>query len=136
MSKQDSKPKSKKTKSSDTSVEDLDFEASLAELESIVGDLELGQVGLTESLEQYEMGVKYLKHCYQILEKAEKRVQILNGTNADGSPKTEPFSDDESESLAEKADNRSRRRSAAHKSTPKPKRPAGEDNVDVPGGLF
>ena len=119
----------------DTSLQDLDFEESLAQIESIVGDLELGQLGLTESLEQYEIGVKHLKHCYQILEKAEKRVEILNEANTDG-PEMAPFLDETADSLTEKADNRSQRRSAAHQGTPKAKRPAKEDNVDVTRGLF
>lgn len=119
-------------------INELDFETALAQLEAVVGQLEHGQVGLTESLEQYEQGVKYLKHCYKLLEQAEKKVEILNGADADGTPQSEPFSDAETESLAEKADNRSRRRSAAHpkSKTPKPKRPATDDSVDVPGGLF
>ena len=113
------------------------FEAALAELESIVGRLEHGQVGLTESLEQYEMGVKYLKQCYRLLEQAEKRVEILSGTNKNGTPQTEPFDDASAASLAEKADNRSRRRSAPHHKTPKPKKKrSSEGNVDAPRGLF
>ena len=117
-------------------ISELDFEAALAHLESIVGRLEQGQVGLTESLDQYEQGVKYLKQCYRLLEQAEKRVEILSGTNEDGTPQTEPFADSDAESLSEKADNRSQRRSAPHRKTPKPKKRSGDGNVDAPRGLF
>ncbi len=120
----------------DKPVKKLDFETVLAQLEAIVGQLEQGQVGLTDSLEQYENGVKYLKQCYKLLEQAETRVEILSGVDADGTPQTAPFSDDAAESLSEKADNRSRRRTAKHVTTPKPKSQAGDGNVDVPKGLF
>lgn len=115
---------------------ELDFEAALAQLESIVGRLEQGQVGLTESLDQYEMGVQYLKQCYRLLERAEKRVEILSGMDEDGTPQTEPFADADAESLSEKADNRSQRRSAPHRKTPKPKKRSSDGNIDAPRGLF
>ena len=37
-------------------IEKLDFETALAQLEEIVAQLEQGQIGLTDSLEQYEAG--------------------------------------------------------------------------------
>ena len=117
-------------------IEKLDFETALARLEEIVAQLEQGQIGLTGSLEQYEAGVKHLKRCYELLERAEKKIEVLSGRDAEGNPQTTPFSDTEADSLAEKADSRSQRRSArGQKSAQRPK-PAGEDNVDVPGGLF
>ena len=48
------------------------FEHSLAELEAIVHQLEDGELGLAESLARYEQGVKHLKHCYQLLQTAER----------------------------------------------------------------
>jgi exodeoxyribonuclease VII small subunit len=53
------------------------FEEHLAALEKAVGALEGGQLGLEESLQTYEEGVAALKRCHEILDKAEKRVQIL-----------------------------------------------------------
>ncbi len=117
-------------------IEKLDFEMALARLEEIVAQLEQGQIGLTGSLEQYEAGVKHLKRCYELLERAEKKIEVLSGRDAEGNPQTTPFSDTEADSLAEKADSRSQRRTArGPKSAQRPK-PTGEDNVDVPGGLF
>ncbi len=86
------------------------FEESLERLETIVHQLEQGNLGLSESLGCYEEGVKHLKHCYHALEAAERKIELLAGFDADGNPVTEDF--DETElSLDEKAAARSRRRS-------------------------
>ncbi|NIP85190.1 MAG: exodeoxyribonuclease VII small subunit [Planctomycetales bacterium] len=67
------------------------FEEALAELEQIVHDLEEGQIGLADALGRYEQGVQLLQECYQLLEKAERRIQLLSGVDADGNPLVEPF---------------------------------------------
>jgi exodeoxyribonuclease VII small subunit len=67
------------------------FEAALAELQGIVADLEDGSIGLEQSLARYERGVALLKTCYQVLEQAEQRIEILVNLKADGTPVTEPF---------------------------------------------
>ena len=72
----------------------LGFEAALETLETIVSQLEDGQLPLAESLERYEQGVAHLKTCYQILEKAERRIELLRGVDADGKPIVEPLADD------------------------------------------
>ncbi len=125
-----------KTSKTQDAVNKLDFETALAQLEAIVGQLEEGQIGLTESLERYELGVKHLKRCYQLLESAEKKVELLSGMDAEGNPQTVPFSDAEADSLAEKADQRSQRRAAPVQNAASTPNSTGEDNVDVPGGLF
>ncbi len=81
------------------------FEASLAELEAIVHDLEEGELGLAESLARYEQGVKRLKYCYQLLQSAERKIDLLTGVGEDGSPNTEPFAV-ETTPLAESAGRR------------------------------
>lgn len=53
------------------------FEDYLAQVEKSIQALEGGSLGLEESLAQYEEGIKALRQCYQILEGAEKRIQIL-----------------------------------------------------------
>ena len=83
------------------------FEHSLSELEAIVHDLEEGHLGLAESLARYEQGVKHLKHCYQILEAAERKIELLTGVAEDGSALTAPF-DESDESLSESAGRRRR----------------------------
>lgn len=115
------------------------FEKALAELEIIVERLEDGEIGLAESLAQYEQGVKLLKQCYQLLESAERRIELLSGQDADGNPVTTPL-DDEALTLDDKARARSRRRSSgpADKTSHQAREDAQttENNVDEPGSLF
>ena len=54
------------------------FEEALAELEKIVGDVEAGEIGLEESIDQYEAGMKLIKYCRAILDQAEKRIETIN----------------------------------------------------------
>jgi exodeoxyribonuclease VII small subunit len=70
------------------------FELSLAELEAIVHDLEEGQLGLAESLDRYEQGVKHLKHCFQLLQQAERKIDLLTGVADDGTAQSAPFATD------------------------------------------
>ena len=67
------------------------FEEALAELETIVRELEAGDSCLEDSLSRYEQGVGLLKHCYSQLRQAEQRVLLLSGEDADGRPVTQPF---------------------------------------------
>ncbi len=90
--------------------EELSFEESLRQLEDIVSLLEGGQLGLSESLAQYEQGVKCLKFCYRQLERAERKIELLSGVDAEGRVQTQPFAEADM-SLEEKQAARSRRRS-------------------------
>ena len=56
------------------------FEDSVAELEKIVAAIESGQIGLEESLAKYEQGMELVKHCRGILDRAEKRIEVLTQT--------------------------------------------------------
>jgi exodeoxyribonuclease VII small subunit len=55
-----------------------DFEAAIAELESIVKKLEEGDLALEASLQLYERGVHLSRFCHGRLEEAERRIEILN----------------------------------------------------------
>ncbi|NOT44696.1 MAG: exodeoxyribonuclease VII small subunit [Acidobacteria bacterium] len=55
-----------------------DFEAALAELETIVRKLEEGDQSLEASLQLYERGVQLSRFCHARLEEAEHRIEILN----------------------------------------------------------
>jgi exodeoxyribonuclease VII small subunit len=101
--------------------EEVTFEQSLAELEQIVGQLEGGKLGLAESLTAYEQGVKRLKGCYRMLTAAERRIELVQGVDAEGRVTSAPFDDESSADLSEKSASRSRRRTA---------------RVDDDGGLF
>ncbi|MCE5303886.1 MAG: exodeoxyribonuclease VII small subunit [Planctomycetaceae bacterium] len=96
--------------------ESPDFEQSLKRLDEIVRALEEGDLGLNESLARYEEGVKLLRQSYELLQRAERRIELLSGLDAEGNPVTEPF-DDSATFRAEQdgettTSRRSRRRSA------------------------
>jgi exodeoxyribonuclease VII small subunit len=116
------------------------FEQSLAELESIVHALEDGRLGLDDSLSRYERGIGLLKHCHQLLERAERRIELLCGVDAEGNPVTQPFDEGAETTLEEKSATRSRRRSAPKGSKgaagPSAKPTGGADDIDEPAGLF
>ena len=52
-----------------------DFELSLAELETLVGRMEKGDLSLDESLQSFERGVALYRNCQGALEQAELRVR-------------------------------------------------------------
>ena len=60
------------------SIEKLNFEQAIKELTSIVGKIEQGQIPLQDSLDQYERGMALIKHCREILQKAEKRIEKIS----------------------------------------------------------
>jgi exodeoxyribonuclease VII small subunit len=66
------------------------FEESLKQLETIVNQLERGDLPLEESLQLFEEGVRLSSACKQELDTAEGKVQILM-KQRDGSMKPEPF---------------------------------------------
>jgi exodeoxyribonuclease VII small subunit len=66
------------------------FEESLQKLESIVDQLEKGDLALDESLKLFEEGVSLSTACKQELDTAEGKVQMLI-KQRDGAFKTEPF---------------------------------------------
>ena len=54
-----------------------DFENALARLETIVGQLEKGELALEEALQLFEEGIKISRFCSAKLDEAERRVEIL-----------------------------------------------------------
>lgn len=58
-------------------VDEIKYEAALAELERIVKDMEEGQLPLEESIAAYRRGCDLLKHCQQQLSDAERKIQVL-----------------------------------------------------------
>ena len=55
----------------------LGFEEAIKELGNIVGKIEQGEIPLHDSLKQYERGMTLIKHCREILAKAEKRIEKI-----------------------------------------------------------
>jgi exodeoxyribonuclease VII small subunit len=123
------------------------FEQALEQLEGIVHQLEEGDIGLAEALDHYETGIGLLKQCYGLLERAERRIELLSGVDAAGNPITEPFADDGERPLEEKGQNRAKRRTRTggkSQGETAPERSLQEAEsaklpqirVDEPGSLF
>ena len=66
------------------------FETSIKQLESIIIDLERGNLPLETSLEKYELGIAQLKNCQHILNSVEKKIMLINKKD-DGAVQEEPF---------------------------------------------
>ena len=93
------------------------FEDSLEQLETIVGELESGKLGLSDALARYEAGVAHLKGCQRLLEQAERKIELLSGVDAEGNPIATPFEEGDVDSLEGKAASRGARRTSVSKST-------------------
>lgn len=74
-------------------VRSMSFEAALAELEGIIGELEGGQVALEESIALYERGAALKTHCEATLKAAREKIEKIV-LDADGQPTAEPASFD------------------------------------------
>ncbi|MDH3589700.1 MAG: exodeoxyribonuclease VII small subunit [Gammaproteobacteria bacterium] len=62
------------------------FEKSLSELESLVEQLEKGDLPLEKTLEHFERGIALTRNCQQALQEAEQKVEILLQKTGDGKP--------------------------------------------------
>lgn len=79
------------TPSSNGDVPSPAFEIALAELQQIVHELEGGQVTLDASLKRFEEGIGLLRQCYQFLERAEQRIEILVKLDPEKGVELAPF---------------------------------------------
>ena len=84
MSKTTSEPTAKPTPSAPPT-----FEAGLQELESIVKEMETGELPLERAIALFEQGMKLSDACRKQLEEAETRVEIL--TRRAGEIQAQPF---------------------------------------------
>lgn len=73
----ESTEKVKKTRSAK---KEMTFEAAMTRLEAVVRALEDGKTPLEESMKLYEEGVSLVRICSGKLEEAERKVNILTGT--------------------------------------------------------
>lgn len=62
---------------------DLTYEAAVEELESIIDQIESGEIGLEQSIRRYERGATLLRHCRAILDQAEQRISTLDAAHLD-----------------------------------------------------
>ena len=68
----------------------MNFEVALAELESIVQDLEGGQVDLDASIALYSRGALLKRHCEAKLNAASEQVEKIVADDAGNAQSTEP----------------------------------------------
>ena len=77
----------------------VDLEKSLAALETIVEQLESGELPLDSSLKEFERGVRLSRECQGALKDAEQRVQVLMGGELKDfetdDPEADPEDDDQ-----------------------------------------
>ena len=71
-------------------IEKMTFETAMAELESIVSDLENGSIELEESIEKYQRGIQLKKHCDQKLKEANMKIDQIE-IDKDGNVSEKPF---------------------------------------------
>ncbi len=69
---------------------DESYDAIVARLERVVGELESGQLSLEQSIEKFAEGVRLAKDASKKLEEAERRVELLV-RSADGEDEAVPF---------------------------------------------
>ena len=55
----------------------MNFEENMENLETIVTELEKGDLNLDDSISKFEQGIKIAKECNKMLEDAEKKITIL-----------------------------------------------------------
>lgn len=107
------------------------FESALAAVEDVVEQLESGELGLSESLAQYERGIEKIKLCHRALQQAEQRISVLVQVDEDGTPTVEPveMASDRTQRAAANPPAGASQRGARKRSPP-------QGDVDDLGGLF
>ena len=66
-------------------VQQMTFEAALAELKQIVERLEKGEGKLDEAIQAYERGAHLKRHCEQKLKEAEAKIEKIRVSGSGGS---------------------------------------------------
>lgn len=69
----------------DTSIDEMSFETAMAELETVLGQLESGNVELDASIALYERGAALKARCEKKLKEAEEKVAAIT-LDGDGNP--------------------------------------------------
>ena len=60
-----------------TDITKMTFEQAIDSLTGIVDGIETGQMPLAESIQNYEKGMRLIKHCRGILQTAEKKIEKI-----------------------------------------------------------
>ena len=64
-----------------TKIKAPNLETSLSEINSLIEQMEKGDLSLEQSLTQFERGITLIKHAQKILHTAEQKVQLLMKNN-------------------------------------------------------
>ena len=80
---------------------EVEFETALKKLETIVENLETGDMSLEQALKQYEEGVRMADICSKRLTEADKKVEVLMKTSG-GKLKAAAFEENSKEAKPKK----------------------------------
>lgn len=72
----------------------LSFEEAISQLDSIVQNLENGNLNLDDSIEMFQKGIELSNFCSKKLDDAERKITILI-QNQNGELKETPFAEEE-----------------------------------------
>ena len=72
------------------SLQNLKFEDAMKRLDDIVEAMEAGEIGIEESVAQYEEAMNLAAHCRKVLDQAELRIRKIQLDSA-GEPHAVPF---------------------------------------------
>ncbi len=73
------------------------FEEGMKELETILSDIERGEMGVEDSLVRYERGTFLIQHCRAVLNKAQEQIEAVSKTPEAAKVATEDVGEDEAD---------------------------------------
>ncbi len=73
-----------------TTKKTINLEKSIADLETLVDELESGDLPLEKAMKKFEEGIKLTRQCQVALKEAEQKVEVLV-QSAGGEEALEPF---------------------------------------------
>ena len=73
-----------------TTKKSVNLEKSIADLETLVDELESGDLPLEKAMKKFEEGIKLTRQCQAALKEAEQKVEVLV-QSAGGEEALEPF---------------------------------------------
>jgi exodeoxyribonuclease VII small subunit len=73
-----------------TTKKNINLEKSIADLETLVDELESGDLPLEKAMKKFEEGIKLTRQCQAALKEAEQKVEVLV-QSAGGEEALEPF---------------------------------------------
>ena len=74
----------------DKELKNYTYEEAISAIEAILGKMDMGEVPLSESMKNFEDGMKLIAHCEGILSSYESRITKIIGIK-DGEPVEEEF---------------------------------------------